>query len=126
MAMYKAGAVTDYAVVEKPVEVPDDQGGSTNRWEEVGRVFIRVQPMGAYERIAHLRQQMKVSHWISFRYSHFEVTNSMRLRVLEDDTVPAPPVTPLDRVFLIEGVTNPDEQLKVIRLLVNEMKGVAQ
>lgn len=124
--MFKAGSVTAYAVVEKPIEVPDDQGGSTNRWEEVGRTFIKVQPMGAYERIAHMKQQMKVSHWISMRNGYFEVRNDMRIRVLEDDTVPAPPVTPLDRVFLIEGVTNPDEQGKVFRLLVSEMKGVSQ
>lgn len=124
--MFKAGAITAFAVVEQPEQVPDDQGGSTNRWEEVGRAFIRVQPMGAYERVSHLRQQMKVSHWVTMRNGYFEVTNAMRIRILEDDTVPAPPVTPLDRVFLIEGVTNPDEAGKVYRLLVNEMKGVAQ
>jgi head-tail adaptor len=102
--MFKSGSITAFAVVEKPVEVPDDQGGSTNRWEEVGRTFIRVQPMGAYERVAHLRQQMKVSHWVTFRNPYFEVTNAMRIRVLQDDVVPAPPVTPLDRVFLINPV----------------------
>lgn len=126
MAMFKAGEITAYVVIESPTEVPDDQGGSTNRWEEVGRSFIKVQPMGAYERIAHLKQQMKVSHWVTLRYPHFDVTNSMRLRVLEDDIVPAPPATPKDRVFMIEGVTNPGEDLRVLRLLVNEMRGVTQ
>lgn len=123
--MWKAGAITAYAAVERPEEVPDDLGGSTNRWVEVGRVFIKVQPMGAYERLQHLKSNMKTSHWVTFRYSYFEVDNSMRLRILENNGA-LQPITPQDRVFFVEGVTNPDENQKVLRLMVRETKGLSQ
>lgn len=124
--MLKAGLQNYFVVFEKQTAQADDLGGTPSMWTEQGRCFIRLRPMGAYERMQSLKPQMKATHWCDMRNCYFDIDNGMRLRVLEDDVTPAPPATQADRVFLIEGVFDPTERGSEIRLMLTEIKGVVQ
>lgn len=124
--MVKAGLQNYYVVFEKQTVQSDDLGGTPSVWAEQGRAFIQLRPMGAYERLQSSKAQMKATHWCDMRNCYFDIDNGMRLRVLQEDVTPAPPVTHADRVFLIEGVFDPAERGSVFRLMLTEIKGVIQ
>lgn len=117
------GKARTYLLFEQLVPQTDDGGGQGTKYEEVGRAFGQITPMGAFERIRASRSEMEVSHWIRLRNCGFKITNAMRIRILQTDDVPAPQYVLGDRVFAIEGVTDPDERGWEYKLLVSEAPG---
>jgi head-tail adaptor len=117
-----AGKLNLYVLFEKRAKQGDDYGGHSNKWEEVGRAFIELSPLGAFEQDKYMQQRMKVSHWVRMRNCSFAVTNDLRIRILQSSASPAPEALPSDRTFGIEGVFDPDERGWQYKLLCTEAK----
>lgn len=122
----KAGEQQHYIVFEQQSIDPQDPGGGRpDVWNEIGRCFAALKPMGAYERLQALKQTMEVTHWVYVRNCGFTITSDMRFRILTADVTPLPALTVTDRVFGIMGIYDPEERGRQYRMMAREHTGTS-
>ena len=104
--MINAGERRHYLIVEVPKKTPDGRGGFTDTWTPKYRVWAKMSPISAREKIAADKPEMNVSHAITIPYM--------------DGFKPEWLLTKRSRVFEIVSVINPGECNDDLQLLCKE------
>ena len=89
------GEFRTHAVLEQAVRSPDGQGGFTVAWADRGRLFVKIEPVGAARRFEADQSQGAITHRVWLR-ANGDVRSGVRLRVGA-------------RELLIVTVRDPDE-----------------
>ena len=104
--MINAGERRHYMTVEVPKKTPDGHGGFTNTWTPKYRVWAKLSPISAREKIVADKPEMNVSHAITIPYT--------------DGFKPEWRLTKRSRIFEIVSVINPGECNDDLQLLCKE------
>jgi SPP1 family predicted phage head-tail adaptor len=102
-----AGTLRHEAVLERMAPVSDGQGGHAEDWQEVARVFARIEPVSARSVIVADHAEARVTHRVTVRFRD-DLKSGMRFLIGE-------------RVLAISAVHDPEERGRFLQCLVREV-----
>ena len=102
-----AGTLRHEGGLQRTVPVPDGQGGHGEDWQEVARVFARIEPVSARSVVVADRAEARVTHRVTVRFRD-DLLSGMRFLFEE-------------RVLEIAAVHDPEERGRFLQCLVREV-----